>query len=145
MNYGIKPYKLVQPAIPFGLGLRFRVNEVIDIAGELGFRYLFIDYIDDVSQNYVDLGLFGNNELAKSMSYRSSELAEFKDQQLPEVSTVDGRTYYLLPGYGKELAPATESDKGNVRGNKNDKDVYMVTTIRLTYILGKTFHRAKFR
>jgi hypothetical protein len=32
-----------------------------------------------------------------------------------------------------------------VRGNKNDRDIYMVTTIRLTYILGKNFHRAKFR
>jgi hypothetical protein len=145
VNNGIKPYKLIQPAIPFGLGVRFRVNEVIDIAGELGFRYLFTDYIDDVSQNYIDLGLFGNNELAKAMSYRSSELAQYKNDQVAEVSTVDGRVYYLLPGYGKELGGETPDDKGNVRGNKNDKDVYMVTTIRLTYILGKTFHRAKFR
>jgi hypothetical protein len=145
VNHGIKPYKLIQPAIPFGLGLRFRVNEVIDIAGEFGFRYLFTDYIDDVSQNYIDLGLFGTDELAKAMSYRSNELLEFTDQQQAEVSTVDGRTYYLLPGYGKEFKGATEGDKGNLRGNKNDKDVYMVTTVRVTYIVGKTFHRAKFR
>jgi hypothetical protein len=145
VNYGIKPYKLIQPAIPFGLGFRFRVNEVIDLAGELGFRYLFTDYVDDVSQNYVDLGLFGSNELAKAMSYRSNELTQFAGDRVPEVSTVDGKTYYLLPGYGKELGGANKGDKGNVRGNKNDKDVYMVTTIRVTYILGKTFHRAKFR
>jgi hypothetical protein len=50
----------------------------------------------------------------------------------------DGNTYMLLPGYGKE-------HPDNLRGNKSDKDLYMVTTLRLTYILGKTFHRAKFR
>lgn len=136
VNYGVKPYKLIQPAIPFGLGLRFRVNEVIDVAGELGFRYLFTDYIDDVSKNYVDLGVFGNNELAKAMSYRSSETGLYPT--MPEVSEVDGRTYNLVPGYGKEYPE-------NMRGHDTDKDVYMVTTIKLTYIVGKTFHRAKFR
>jgi hypothetical protein len=138
VNYGIKPYKLIQPAIPFGLGVRFRVNEVIDIAGELGFRYLFTDYIDDVSKNYVDLGNFGTNELAKAMSYRSNELTEFAGSQIPEVSKVDGKTYNLIPGYGKEYPD-------NIRGNNGDRDVYMVTTVRVTYIIGKTFHRAKFR
>jgi hypothetical protein len=137
-NYGVKPYKLIQPAIPFGVGARFRLNEVIDIAGELGFRYLFMDYIDDVSGNYIDLGHFGNDELARSMSYRSNEHPENAALLRPEVSTVNGETYNLLPGYGKEL-------KGNVRGNRKDNDVYMVTTIRVTYIVGKTFHRAKFR
>ena len=137
-NYGIKPYKLIQPAIPFGAGMRFRVNEVVDIAGELSFRYLFTDHIDDVSRSYIDLGHFGNNELAKSMSYRSNEHPENDSLLQPETSSIDGRTYMLLPGYGKEYP-------GNVRGNSKDRDVYMVTTIRVTYIVGKTFHRAKFR
>lgn len=137
-NYGIKSYKLIQPAIPFGLGVRFRLNEVIDFSGELGFRYLFTDYIDDVSQSYVDLGVFGDDELAKAMSYRSNEIIDNASQRQPNVSMVDGKTYNLLPGYGAEFT-------GNIRGNKNDRDIYMVTTLRLTYILGKTFHRAKFR
>lgn len=137
-NYGIKPYKLIQPAIPFGLGVRFRINEVMDFAAELGFRYLFTDYVDDVSWNYVDLGVFGDDELAKALSYRSSEVPENMSRLQPSVSSVDGKTYNLLPGYGQE-------HKDNMRGNKTDRDVFMVTTFRLTYILGKTFHRAKFR
>jgi hypothetical protein len=136
-NNGIKPYKLIQPAIPFGLGARFRINEVMDFAAEIGFRYLFTDYIDDVSQNYVDLGVFGDNELAKAMSYRSTT-AETASQLQPYVSAADGQTYNVLPGYGQE-------NPNNIRGNSDDKDVFMVTTFRLTYILGKTFHRAKFR
>jgi hypothetical protein len=140
VNYGIKPYKLIQPAIPFGVGVRFRVNQIIDFSVEVGFRYLFTDYIDDVSKNYVDLGVFGDNELAKAMSYRSSELPGIEEKLVFEQSTVEGhnRGYYLLPGYGKEHPE-------NIRGNRNDKDTYMVTTFKLTYIFGKTFHRAKFR
>jgi hypothetical protein len=44
----------------------------------------------------------------------------------------------LIDGYGSE-------SKTNNRGNKKNNDIYMVTSIKLTYILGATFHRAKFR
>jgi hypothetical protein len=132
-NYGIKAYKRIQPSIPFGIGARFRINEVMDIAGEFGFRYTFTDYLDDVSGNYVDLGVF-DNALARAMSYRSNEVAT------PNFTYTgrDGQTYTVLAGYGAE-------HPDNLRGNKSNRDIYMVTTVRLTYILGKTFHRAKFR
>jgi hypothetical protein len=136
VNYGIKSYKKIQAAIPFGIGARFRLNEVLDLSAELGFRYLFTDYIDDVSENYVDLGVFGSDELAKAMSYRTNEVTD--PNLLQPTLTRNGQTYNLLRGYGQEHVD-------NKRGNSNDKDTYMVTTIRLTYILGKTFHRAKFR
>jgi hypothetical protein len=139
VNYGIKPYKRIQIAIPMGLGARFRLNQLMDLSVELGFRYLFTDYIDDVSQHYVDLGVFGNNELAKVMSYRSNELfPQGFEPNPPYVSPIDGRTYQVLDGYGRE-------NPENLRGNKKDNDFFMVTTVKLTYILGKTFHRAKFR
>jgi hypothetical protein len=145
-NNGIKPYKLVQLAIPFGLGARFRINEVMDLSAELGFRYLFTDYIDDVSKNYVDLGVFKTNELAKALSYRSGEIAEFAPGSgNPNLQTYTGRDnqqYTVVAGYGREYNQNGETNK---RGNSSDKDTYMVTTFRLTYILGKTFHRAKFR
>jgi len=134
-NYGIKPYKLVQLAIPFGLGVRFRINEVMDFSADLAFRYLFTDYIDDVSQNYVDLGVL-KSDMARAMSYRTSDVVD--PSQLAPTLARNGVTYNLASGYGQEFPE-------NVRGNKNDRDVYMVTTFRLSYILGKTFHRAKFR
>jgi len=141
VNYGVEPYKLIQFAIPFGLGVRFRANEVIDISIEYGMRYTFTDYLDDVSGNYVDLGVFGTDALARAMSYRSNEVAT------PNRTYVgrDGVTYNVLSGYGEENGGVGGNDPGNVRGNSSNKDIYMVTTIRATYILGKTFHRAKFR
>ncbi len=134
-NYGIKPYKKLQVAIPFGLGVRFRLNEVLDFSTEIGFRYLFTDYIDDVSRNYVDLGVFGSNELAKVLSYRSSEVVAVTTETY---TGRDGQTYNVIAGYGSE-------HPSNVRGNEDDRDIFMVTTFKITYILGKSFHRAKFR
>jgi hypothetical protein len=146
-NYGIKPYKLIQLAIPFGLGVRFRINEVMDFSAELGYRHLFTDYIDDVSGSYVDLGVFGDDETAKALSYRSHDLAEFApsstNTRLTSYIGRDGQQYFVIPGYGQEFTAANGST--NVRGNSKDKDIYVTTTFRLTYILGKTFHRAKFR
>ena len=136
-NNGIKPYSKVQVAIPLGLGARFRLNDVMDFWAEIGFRYTFTDYLDDVSRNYVDLGVL-DNPLAKAMSYRSNELPA---DQLPAKQSYigrDGQTYNTIPGYGFEHF-------SNNRGSKSDKDIYMVTTLRLTYILGATLHRAKFR
>ena len=136
VNHGLKPYKLIQFAIPFGLGARFRITEVIDISGEFGFRYTFTDYLDDVSGNYVDLDVFGNDVLARAMSYRTNEVKGTP----PPVGSGGANSggYTVWPGYGHE-------GKDNLRGNNENKDIYMVTTIRATYILGKTFHRAKFR
>jgi Domain of unknown function (DUF6089) len=140
VNFGNKPYKLMQFAIPFGLGVRLRVNEVIDLWGDLGFRYTFTDYLDDVSQNYVDLGVL-NSELARAMSYRTNELKLSSSTR--QYTGRNGIIYTVENGYGEEIPPT--DGIGNRRGSKNDRDIYMVTSIRLTYILGATFHRAKFR
>ena len=140
VNFGIKPYKLFQFAIPFGVGARFRINEVMDFWADLGFRYTFTDYLDDVSANYVDLGAL-SSPLAKAMSYRTNEL-NLSSSTRTYVGR-DGVTYRVEPGYGEEYKGV--NDPGNVRGSKEDRDIYMVTSLRLTYILGATFHRAKFR
>lgn len=148
-NNGIKPYKRIQPAIPLGIGGRFRLNEVMDLSFEFGFRYLFTDYIDDVSGDYVYVGAFGDNELAKAMSYRTNEIlgdprvAASLQPIGPDPRYADTRSYLLLPGYGHENPGSTYPF--NPRGNKRDKDIYTVTTFRFTYIIGKAFHRAKFR
>ncbi len=137
-NYGLKPYSLFQFAIPFGLGARFRINEVMDLWADWGFRYTFTDYLDDVSGNYVDLGVFGSDNLARAMSYRSNELPASDLPALDPYLARNGQTYSTIPGYGRE-------HPDNLRGSKNDRDIYMVVSIRLTYILGATFHKAKFR
>jgi Domain of unknown function (DUF6089) len=136
-NNGIKAYSKIQVAIPIGLGARFKLNDVMDLWAEIGFRYTFTDYLDDVSKNYVDLGVL-NSPLAKAMSYRSNELPANELPTLQPYVARDTQTYSTIPGYGRE-------HPDNIRGSKDDKDIYMVTTIRLTYIIGATYHKSKFR
>lgn len=45
-------YSLVQPVIPFGLGIRIKVSPTVNIAFEGGWRKTFTDYLDDVSTVY---------------------------------------------------------------------------------------------
>jgi hypothetical protein len=135
VNSGVKPYGLIQAAIPFGLGARLRLNEVMDLWADIGFRYTFTDYLDDVSQNYVDLGAL-NSELARAMAYRTNELGLATSTHM--YTGRNGQTYRVEPGYGEE-------NEFNMRGSKKDRDIYMVTSFRLTYIIGATFHKAKFR
>lgn len=135
-NYGIKPYKAFQFAIPMGIGARFRINQVLDVWGDIGLRYTFTDYLDDVSNHYVDLDML-DSPLAKAMSYRTNELPT---SQRPAAIVPSGASGILtVPGYG------SEGTGTNVRGSDNDKDIYMITSIRLTYILGATYHKARFR
>ena len=83
----------------------------------------------------MDLGVFGTNEVAKAMSYRTNEVVSN-----PGYTYVgrDGKSYTVVNGYGSEYPE-------NLRGNSDNRDIYTVTTFRLSYIVGKTFHRAKFR
>ncbi|MFM8913888.1 MAG: DUF6089 family protein [Flammeovirgaceae bacterium] len=144
-NFGIKPYSLLQFSIPFGIGARFRINEVFDLWADIGFRYTFTDYLDDVSANYTDIWKIKAKDpaltpLAQAMAYRTGEVVT--DTSDPNLFTTynapDGKTYRLRNGYGTEYPT-------NNRGNRNNNDIIMVTSVKLTYILGATFHKAKFR
>ena len=153
---GVKPYKNFQIAIPVGIGARFRLPNNFDLAFEVGYRHLFTDYLDDVSQGYVDLGIL-DSELAKAMSYRSMETTAIVAGQNRDftlinntvstttyVSEGDGQSYNVFLGFGQRR-DGEGLDPGNIRGNKKDDDIYFVTSIQLTYILGGQFGRAKFR
>ncbi len=147
-NHGIEPYSRVQLAIPFGLGVRYRINPMMDLAFEVGVRYTFTDYLDDVSRNYVDLTLL-DSDLARAMSYRSDEAVfaptgaarDLANSNIAEI--VNNR--YAYPDGSTVVAGFGHEHPENIRGNRNDNDIYVVTSIRLTYILGSSFVRPKFR
>lgn len=144
-NYGIKPYSLWQMSIPFGLGARYRLGEALDISFDITFRWLFTDYIDDISRNYVDLGVL-DGDLAKAMSDRSQESVAAKTGNTRDLSAWpavtytgrDGQVYSVTNGFGSE-------HPSNKRGGASDNDIYYVTSIKISYILGSSFRRAKFR
>jgi hypothetical protein len=154
---GRKPYSLIQVAIPIGLGVKVRLPDDWDLNFEVGFRQLFTDYIDDVGGAYPNLSAL-DSELARALSERSGESAGvlseetrtyngsnvvaepwgFKDPDTGELIS----TYNVGGNYGYDNIEG----QGGVRGSSGQKDLYIVTQIRLVYIFGHVSRKkAKFR
>ncbi|GAB4238432.1 MAG: hypothetical protein Tsb0034_14040 [Ekhidna sp.] len=136
-------YKNIGISIPVSVGAQFRLPGTEFTAGlEFGIRYLFTDYIDDVSDSYVDLDSF-DSDLARIMSDRSA---------VPVSSTGDARDLNLLNiqqqnGYFRETGIGIGSGTdGAVRGNPDNNDMIFMTQIKLSYVIGGTTRRrAKYR
>jgi hypothetical protein len=56
-----KPYSSMAFAIPFGVGVKYALNERINLGFEIVHRFTNTDYLDDVSKTYVDPSIFPNN------------------------------------------------------------------------------------
>ena len=111
---GLPNYSLTQFSIPFGFGADYLLNEDNRIGLEVSYRRTFTDYLDDVSDRYVDRA-----DLQKFRGPKAVELAFRGD----EVST---RTYPV---------------PGDIRGNPKSKDGYYY--IALTYTFRFWFDKYK--
>jgi len=56
-----KQYSSMAVSIPFGVGLKYAVNERINVGFEILYRFSNTDYLDDVSTTYVDPAVFPPN------------------------------------------------------------------------------------
>lgn len=159
------PYSRIQLVIPVGIGARYKLTNNLDVALEIGYRHTFTDYLDDVSGEYVDLGGFGslveaqadpNIALAMAMSDMSNQFSQEDYSNIQEFVYVPGEDAYSsqlselvwsrAKGYGNAAGVGNDDPRKNIRGNQNDNDIYIVTNISVTYILGGGRVRgAKFR
>jgi hypothetical protein len=76
-----KQYSSMAICIPFGGGIKYALNERMNIAFEVLHRFTNTDYLDDVSKTYVDPAAFppnpdGSTSTALLMSDRSYEIGE---------------------------------------------------------------------
>lgn len=108
-----KPYSLTQIAIPFGGGFRFAIAEKWDLAIEMGARKLFTDYLDDVSDRYVD-----PQEMLKQQGVIAMQLSD-------RSAFTNFGTNYSNSGFRENVT----------RGFKNQKDWYFYTGIILTHVI----------
>ncbi|MEM9895815.1 MAG: DUF6089 family protein [Bacteroidota bacterium] len=147
-------YSRVSYSIPVALGGKLRLPGLpLDVGLEFGIRYLFTDFIDDVSGDYVDLASFdadgdGNYSqqelLARIMSDRStvpvSSTGDTRDQSaLGNIVQSPSSGFFINGSNGTGL-------DGSVRGNPDDNDFIFVTQLKLTYLIGQKYRRrAKFR
>ena len=114
-----KGYNKTQFSIPFGGGIRYRINRNFDASLEIGWRKTFTDYLDDVSTTYApDAALVG--DLAKYFG---------RGITLPDPGN-------KFPGFNAA---------GSKRGTTNRDDWYIVTGVTLNYILTPRIKNPKFR
>lgn len=103
----IAAYNRTQFGLPFGIGVKYIINPKMMLSVDIGYRKTFTDYLDDVSGRYVD-----ENELRASQGNLSADLSYRTDE-------LNGDNSKPLPG--------------DVRGNPDNKDWYLMNTISFSY------------
>ena len=111
---GAKEYKLTQFSLPLGFGAEYSLNEDMRIGIEFGYRKIFTDYLDDVSNTYVD---------------QTSLLS------------ARGQTAVDLAFRGDEKGGAPYPAGGSARGNPKHKDSFYY--VALTYTVRYFFDKYK--
>jgi hypothetical protein len=106
-------YSLTQIAIPVGLGFKYKLNNYWDLSLEMGVRKLFTDYLDDVSDRYVD-----PQEMLRQQGAIPMQLSD------RSIFTNFGANY------------SNSAYRENItRGFKNQKDWYFYTGFIVTYVI----------
>jgi hypothetical protein len=113
-------YSLTQVSIPFGGGVRYKLNKSFDIGLEMGWRKTFTDYLDDVSGKFV------------APSTLTSDAAKYFGGGITRTDQME----VFGPGF---------NNAGEMRGKGNEKDWYIVTGLTLNYILAPRVKSPKFR
>src|SRR5690606_14947756 len=97
-----KKYSPFQLAIPMAVGIRYKLSLQWDMEIEMGYRFTFTDYLDDVSGRYQDPASL-KNDLARKFSNRTAE----------KRSALNGRSRdldFIQNGLGRQII---ESDVYN--------------------------------
>jgi len=76
-----KPYGTMAVCIPFGVGVKYALNERMNVGAEIAYRFTNTDYIDDVSTTYIGADKFpllpdGSPSIARQLQDRSYETGE---------------------------------------------------------------------
>ena len=130
-------YSKTQFSIPFGGGVRYRINRNFDAALDIGWRKTFTDYLDDVSTRYAPAGSLTSREAA----YFGGGNPLAVGPALPSGTFADGGgiTRSRDGDFGPFDAP------GSKRGTTDRTDWYIVTGLSLNYILTPKIKNPKFR
>jgi hypothetical protein len=113
-----KPYKLTQINIPYGGGIKYFVSDRINVSAEVLYRKTFTDYIDDVSQKYIDPVNY-----TKYLSSQEATLAyKLSDKSIG----------IIYPGM-------TRYPAGTQRGDTKDGDSYFSIVLKVGVRLGEIY------
>jgi hypothetical protein len=143
-GYNVAGYKPLQVAIPFGGGVKMKLNARWDVSIEASIRYTFTDYLDDISTTLADPNdletqvsplarQMGNRSLEKIAAYSGNDRTERVRQILVDYFNVKpGDPQYIDPF---SVPFAGFSERGDLRGAPARLDLYMLTCIKLHYVI----------
>jgi len=94
-------YSLTQIAVPLGGGLKIRLSDKLSMGLEVNSRFLFTDYLDDLSGTYVAYEelMAGNGEIAARLANREHEFTGIDVPYTNETGSIRGKAavndYYM--------------------------------------------------
>ncbi len=94
-------YQSYSFAVPFGIGLKWRINKNISLECQFGFRKTYTDYLDDVSKTYPDINVqLQKSHIAAVMTDPSSLLNEgtFVNKKGYKRGNPDFNDWYMIGG-----------------------------------------------
>ena len=109
-----KPYQLSQFNITGGMGVKYEISSQFTARLEANYRYLFTDYLDDVSTTFIDPTLFNN--------YLPANLASLATQ------------LYSRKG---ELKPNGVTNPGDQRGGEKTNDSFFTIQLKVGIVIGR--------
>lgn len=135
-------------AVPVGIGVKYAVSPVINLGFEISYNPTLTDYLDDVSGRYVDIR--GGNSLRAAMANRSAEATDAYTGRSRELSVILSRNgdsfgEYTYSDGTEYIAVKNVYTQGDTRGDASNKDSFLMTTLRVEYIIGKGPTPAKLR
>ena len=107
-----KKYKQWQVAVPLGIGARWDIGDKLGLGVEYMYRLCFTDYLDGVSDRYVDPALY-TEHLSPANAYLATQLED--------------KSWLIEPGY--------KAVPGTLRGNKAVNDGYSTISVSFFYRL----------
>jgi hypothetical protein len=106
-----KPYSSMAMCFPLGVGLKYGLNEKVNIFGEIVYRFTTTDYLDDVSGTYAP-------------------------DAFPADPNGNPSVGYLLQDRSYEYGITNIGIKGRQRGNSSQKDSYVTVQVGVSFNIG---------
>ena len=107
-----KEYSLNQINIPLGFGARYDISPKLNIRAELMHRILFTDYLDDVSERYINPAVFSKYLSGTQLS----QAIQMHDRSKPGAQT---------------------AHPDGIRGDPTHNDAYLTFSIKLGFTIGR--------
>lgn len=109
-----KPYKLNQFNVSTGLGVRYELGSMFNARLEFNYRFLFTDYLDDVSTTYINPSLF-NEYMSPKMAALAQKLQSRK----------------------AEMNPGAVTNPGDQRGSPASNDSFFTIQLKVGVVIGR--------